>query len=402
MSKNLTIDITNIKATRLRPRRPTEGANEQASSANVSITTTRAKMADFQLTAVKTSEAPQREALKSASPILEFPQDAPEWLKALMDQFRDQFRDMEAKLTNKLNNIPNLVAEKFDEKWRLEKEELKASVTEVDRSLNAFKEVTVGRLDKLTRDLEEAKGRIAELEDVCMDNVELLGEIVEDREKEKDWREDQESRGRRCNIRVHGLAEGVEGRDMKKFMETFIKAEFPQLGETDLKIQRCHRQLGPADDTRGPRSVVMYFLEFTTREAVLGAAWAKRGLSYDRQPVSFGYDYPPTVYKRIRLYKGLPKYLKDHGLKGKTDYLGKMKVTWADGTTTTYGDAAAVREGLTTKGYEELPDLPTRVAGRRPAGAFQRVGRSRTTHQEKYLAMRRRTDDIQAKKNGRG
>ena len=391
MSKNLTIDITNIKATRLRPRRHNEGLKEQANSANVSITTARDKMADSQQAAVGTSEAPQMEALKLASPALEIPQDAPEWMKALMNY-----------LTTKLNNIPNLVAEGFDEKWKLEKEELKSSVNEVDKSLNAFKEVTVRRLDELTRDLAEAKGRIAELEDVCMDNVELLGEIVEDREKEKDWREDQESRGRRCNIRVHGLAEGVEGRDMKKFMETFIKAEFPQLGETDLKIQRCHRQLGPADDSRGPRSVVMYFLEFTTREAVLGAAWAKKGLNYNRQPLSFGYDYPPTVYKRIRLYKGLPKYLKEHGLRGKTDYLGKMKVTWEDGTTTIYGDAAAVREGLAKKGYEELPDLPTRAVGRRPAGAFQRVGRSRTTHQEKCQAMRRRTDAILAKKNGRG
>ena len=79
-----------------------------------------------------------------------------------------------------------------------------------------------------------------------------------------------------------------------------------------------------------------------------------------------------------------------------------MKVTWEDQSTTTYKDAAAVREGLAERSYVRLPDPPPAFNGRRPERALQRVRRKKTTHQEQYLAMKKRTEDIRAKKNGSG
>ena len=316
-----------------------------------------------------------------------------------------RFGEMKELIEAEMAKIPDLVAEKFDERWREEKETLRQDMAALDTRLSLSMIRLQGDMTdqiKLNGELKEslaaAQVRIGELEELCTDSVGLLVGIVDDREKEQEWREDQDSRGRRCNVRVHGLKEGEEGGDVKKFMEDFIKGEFPELRRTDLKIQRCHRQLGPTEGRKGPRSVVMNFQEFTTREAVLMAAWAKKGLSYNGQFLSFSYDYPPAVYKRIKLYKGLPKYLKEQGLKGKTDYLGRMKVTWTDRSTTTYKDAAAVREGLAERKYVGMPDPPPAPNGRRPEGAFQRVMKRRTTQQEQCLEMKRRAHDIWARK----
>lgn len=54
-----------------------------------------------------------------------------------------------------------------------------------------------------------------------------------------------EARSQRNNIRIYGIAEGEEENNMMDFVVKLLKSELATSGKLDLKIQRCHRALGP-------------------------------------------------------------------------------------------------------------------------------------------------------------
>lgn len=88
-----------------------------------------------------------------------------------------------------------------------------------------------------------------------------------------------EARSWRNNIRLHGIPEEAKGNNIQEFIESFIKTEL-SLSDTDFGIQRCHRTLGPKPPPNAnPRSVVIYFLEYKTKELVPRSAWRKKGSS---------------------------------------------------------------------------------------------------------------------------
>lgn len=88
---------------------------------------------------------------------------------------------------------------------------------------------------------------------------------------------DLEGRSRRNNIRTYGVPEGKEGDSMTEFVENFLKAELALMADTTLRIQRAHRALARKPDRDAPpRSIVVNFLEFSTKEMVLKKAWGKK------------------------------------------------------------------------------------------------------------------------------
>lgn len=94
----------------------------------------------------------------------------------------------------------------------------------------------------------------------------------------------------RNNIRMYRIPEDAEGGNLQEFMESFIKAEL-SLRDVDLGIQHCHRALGPKPPQNvSPRSVVIYFLEYRTKELVLRSTWKKGEIRLDQQRVYFDQD----------------------------------------------------------------------------------------------------------------
>ncbi|RXN32638.1 LINE-1 type transposase domain-containing 1 [Labeo rohita] len=92
---------------------------------------------------------------------------------------------------------------------------------------------------------------------------------------------DLEGRSHRNNIRIYGVSENAEGSSMPRFIENLIKTELGDLLELnqgdDLGIERAHRALTPRPPAgMPPRSIVVRFLQFTTKEKILHAAWKKK------------------------------------------------------------------------------------------------------------------------------
>ncbi|KAK7895701.1 hypothetical protein WMY93_021026 [Mugilogobius chulae] len=161
---------------------------------------------------------------------------------------------------------------------------------------------------------------------------------------------DLEGRARRNNIRLYGVPEDTEGTSMAAFVENLIKRE---LGgdltvEGSLGIERAHRALGPKPPAGAPpRSVVVRFLQFTTKEEILRAAWKKTVCINDKR-VYFGHDYAVEVQRKRKEYIPIKKALKEKGIRFQTP-LNKMRVFYASGSVL-YNSAAQAAEDLQKRG----------------------------------------------------
>ncbi|XP_032412220.1 uncharacterized protein LOC116715706 [Xiphophorus hellerii] len=178
---------------------------------------------------------------------------------------------------------------------------------------------------------------------------EVLSQTISNQDQIQAKLTDLEARSRRNNIRVYGIPEDTEGDNLLEFMDGFIKAEL-SLQDTDLAIQRCHRALGPKPpQNASPRSVVIAFLAFRTRDLVLRAAWKKREVHLNQQRVYFDQDYPTETQKKRKAYAPIRKLLKEKGLRFQTPQPAKLRVFF-DGGPVTYSSAAEAMKDLQKRG----------------------------------------------------
>ncbi|XP_049892841.1 F-actin-monooxygenase MICAL3-like [Epinephelus moara] len=95
-----------------------------------------------------------------------------------------------------------------------------------------------------------------------------------------------EDAGRRNNVRIVGIEEGAEGRDIQGFVQKLISETLDVELTQDFEIERSHRtgQRGGRD-----RHILVRFLRFTAREAVLRAAREKGRATWKEE------EFPPVV-----------------------------------------------------------------------------------------------------------
>ena len=85
-------------------------------------------------------------------------------------------------------------------------------------------------------------------------------------------------------LRIFKVPEDTEGTSVEEFVEKLLrdKLEIPEA--TDITIERAHRALVPKPTERGkPRSIVIRFLRYKTKEEILRKAWGKRVVLLDNE-----------------------------------------------------------------------------------------------------------------------
>lgn len=228
--------------------------------------------------------------------------------------------------------------------------------------------------------LDEVEGRIDETETVLQATSTLVKRLIQRHASLEARLIDQEARARRDNLRIYGIPEGKESADMAGFLDNLLKTslDFPRDG--DLKIERAHRALAPkpTDPQAKPRSIVVKFGSWRTKEEVIKKAWQKKKVFYDNVRFYVDHDFPPEVQKKRSEYAEAKRVLKEKQIKFQTPYPAKMRIFYDDGTRLFQNAAEATRDmatrGLpvtvvktpTTPDQEEIQLLSTwQVSGRR-------------------------------------
>ncbi len=140
---------------------------------------------------------------------------------------------------------------------------------------------------------------------------------------------DLESRSRRNNLRIYGVAEGEEGESAAKFVQDLLRRELHLPEDFNLQIQRAHRSLAqkPADGAQ-PRPIIVNFLEFTTKEKVLKEVWK---IILRSKVLSFDHDYATEIVQKRKEYNAAKRILKEKGVRFQMPFT-RMRIHWETGT----------------------------------------------------------------------
>lgn len=262
------------------------------------------------------------------------------------------------------------------------REDVKKELTELRDEINQALGDIRGDLKNTTTRVEEAEQRVAELEERNIDLEDSLRQMQHKQDLMQTKMTDLEARSRRNNIRIYGIPEGEEENNLMDFVVKLLKSELAIPGELDLKIQRCHRALTPRPPREAPpRSIVINFQEYKTKDLILSSAWKKKEVFYKDTRVYFDHDYPTEVVKKRREYAGIRRLLKEKGVRFQTPPLAKLKV-FLDGGPRIYNDAREAADDLRKMGFPIDQPGP---APKPRTTAWVRVGekrRQRASHPE--------------------
>ncbi|KAL0152247.1 hypothetical protein M9458_051970 [Cirrhinus mrigala] len=130
-------------------------------------------------------------------------------------------------------------------------------------------------LNSTSKRIEEAENHIMEAEEQIQQTGAALVELLKVQTQLESKLTDQEGKSRWDNIQIYGVPEGSEnGSSTITFIEKLLKDGLDLDPSTELQIQKAHRALAPKPtDSARPRSIVVKFLSFKTKEDILGQMW---------------------------------------------------------------------------------------------------------------------------------
>ena len=138
---------------------------------------------------------------------------------------------------------------------------------------------------------------------------------------------DLESRARRNNLRIYGVTEDNENNDMLNYISNLIQTALPLPEDLNLNIVRAHRSLTmkPTNPGSPPRSIIVRFLDFRTKELVIQEAWKHRGgVIYKGQKIFFDQDYTSDIQKKRKQVREVIKQLKEKNIKAQSPFPAVM------------------------------------------------------------------------------
>uniref|UniRef100_A0A672Y8S3 L1 transposable element RRM domain-containing protein n=1 Tax=Sphaeramia orbicularis TaxID=375764 RepID=A0A672Y8S3_9TELE len=226
----------------------------------------------------------------------------------------------------------------------------KESLTRVETALSEVTERTTQLESRLT----EYEERLAAAEEKSQRSERALRYLLYRDASISAKCEDLESRARRNNLRIYGVKEDEENNsNMIDFISDLIRTSLTLPGDLNLNIVRAHRSLTmkPKNPESPPRSIIVRFLDYRTKERVIQEAWKHRGgTTYKEQKIFFDQDYTVDTQRKRKQVRDVIKRLKEKNIKAQSPFPAKLKLHLESGvkTFTSLADAAETLEGLET------------------------------------------------------
>ncbi len=146
---------------------------------------------------------------------------------------------------------------------------------------------------------------------------------------------DLETRSRLNNLRLVGLPEGAEGQDPCSFLEKWIPEVLNAVMlQSSGIIERAHR-IGPMKDSKAPpRTLIMRFLNYKDKQAVIAAAQAKKDIRYKDQQIRFYVDLATGIHQLRKQFDPIHQELRDLGIRNGVIHPARLLVTYKEQTHT--------------------------------------------------------------------
>lgn len=180
--------------------------------------------------------------------------------------------------------------------------------------------------------VDDAETRISAVEETVQSlrsKVELKTQIS----KMTDHMDDLENHNSRCNVRLINLPEGMEGRDLVTFLETWLPSYLKLTtkgGKIKLDLAHCSVALRRPGPNQCPRPIVMKFHNFTDKRRVMAAAWrlsVEPNQSADQLRVSFFNDYSAAVIRKRKAFDAVKNRLRSKKIQYARLYPAMLKMT---------------------------------------------------------------------------
>lgn len=219
-------------------------------------------------------------------------------------------------------------------------EKLFAEVTKMSNTLQVVATDTIAIKETMTElkdsvnglrvRVEEAEGRISQLEDVT-EGLTTDKDVKETKLKSL-WERVQmlENHSKRNNVRLVGLKEkyGTNGtleECVKKILSEGLGIEM----EGEYEIERAHRILAPMpSQDQPPRPVLIRFLRQSAREKVLRAARICRGIKWEDVKLSVFPDTTRELAEKRKTFLPAKKALQQLNVRYTLAFPATLRFTW--------------------------------------------------------------------------
>lgn len=202
-------------------------------------------------------------------------------------------------------------------------QETKQSLNRLETSVGEIKQ----QMEKLNERLTTVEHRVSNAEDRSIRHERALGYLLRREARLTAKQDDMENRLRRNNIRVYGIPEEAEGKEMVPFMVEFFRTTLTLKDDVEIKLERALRAMAPKPKTKAStRSIIVRFLDFSVKQAVLQQAWKQRDITFQGQKVYFDQDYSPDVQRKRKKVREVIKRLREKNIKAQSPYPAQLKV----------------------------------------------------------------------------
>lgn len=153
--------------------------------------------------------------------------------------------------------------------------------------------------------------------------------LIKEHKKLQDKCTDLESRSRRQNLRIIGIAEGAENNNPTHFVTKFL---VEVLGKENfgspIVIDRAHRSLAPKPrNGERPRAMIIRLHYYSDKEKILKLSRDKGRLVYDGSPVHIFPDMSPEVGRQRAAFNSVKTRLRSAGIPYSLFFPAKLVVT---------------------------------------------------------------------------
>uniref|UniRef100_A0A8D0ZRF3 L1 transposable element RRM domain-containing protein n=1 Tax=Sus scrofa TaxID=9823 RepID=A0A8D0ZRF3_PIG len=129
-----------------------------------------------------------------------------------------------------------------------------------------------------------------------------------------------------ANLYIIGIPEGEEkDKEMENTFEEIIAGNFPNLKDTDFKIQKAQRAPNKLNPNRPmPRHIIIKMAKVNDKERILKAAREKQSVNYKGTPIRLSTDFSTETLQARREWQGIFKALKGKNMQPRILYPARI------------------------------------------------------------------------------